>query len=237
MRIVVQMAMRVEAEPVVERLGLSPAEGFGASLPFVAYEGAVGGVMVALALPGVCDRYGVDNIGSQPATLLAHLAIERWGPEMVVNAGTAGGFASHGAAIGDVYLTERCVVFHDRRIAIEGFDAYGVGSYACVDATTMARELGCKTGVVSSGDALDLPECDLAMMRASGARVKEMEAAAVAWVCSMHGVAFLGVKAITDLVDTVHPSEAQFIANLRLASERAAEAVVGVVKRLAAELE
>ena len=232
MRIVVQMAMRVEAAPVVERLGLAPAPGFGEPLPFLAYEGEVGDVRVGLALAGVDDRFGVDNIGSQPATLLAHLAIERWGPSVVVNAGTAGGFEAHGAAVGDVYLSEGRVVYHDRRIAIAGFDSYGVGSYPCLEATGLARALGYKTGVVSSGDALDLPACDLEMMRASGARVKEMEAAAVAWVCSMHGVGFLGVKAITDLVDGSHPSEAQFMANLRLASERVADAVANVVGRL-----
>jgi len=231
MSIVIQMAMRAEAAPVIERLGLDPCQGLG--LGFDAYEGEVETEHVALALAGVDERFGVDRIGTQPATLLAHLAIERWQPRLVLNAGTAGAFATHGASVGDVYLSRPPVVFHDRRIAIPGFDAYGVGSYACADPTTLARELGLETGVVTTGNALDLLETDLEMMRASGARVKEMEAAAIAWVCGLHDVDLIALKAITDLVDTEHPTEEAFLANLALASARLAEAVERVVRHLA----
>ena len=49
--------------------------------------------------------------------------------------------------------------------------------------------LGCRVGVVTTGDSLDESPEDAARILASGAEVKEMEAAAVAWVAHLHGVA------------------------------------------------
>lgn len=229
--IVIQMAMRAEAAPVIERLGLEAA-GAWPGMHFEAHEGRVEGEPVALAVAGEDPRHKVDAIGTQPSTLLAHLAIERWSPRLVVSAGTAGGFGAHGAEIGDVYLSERTVVFHDRRIDLPGFHDYGIGSYPCMDATPLAQALGMKLGVVSTGNSLDLPEADLDVMRRTGARVKEMEAAAIAWVCELHDVEFLAVKSITDLLDGEHPTGEAFLANLRLASGRLAEAIQALMPRL-----
>ena len=41
--------------------------------------------------------------------------------------------------------------------------------------------------VVSTGDSLDHTATDLEIMRSEGAQVKEMEAAAIAWVCMHYG--------------------------------------------------
>ena len=234
-RILVQMAMRVEAEVLIERLRLERVHNaFGAELPFEAHAGKVEGTDVAVVTPGVDARFGVDNIGPHAATLLAHCGIEWHRPDLVINAGTAGGFATHGAEVGDVYLGVPPVVFHDRRIPIAGFDGYGVGSYPCVDGTELARELGLKLGMVSTGSSIDMLDEDSAAMGASGSRVKEMESAAIAWVCWLRGVDLLLVKSITDLVDGHHPVEREFVANLALASERLADALELVVRRLTA---
>lgn len=45
---------------------------------------------------------------------------------MLLSAGTAGGFKRIGAVIGDCFVGTT-FVHHDRRFAIPGFDAYGVG--------------------------------------------------------------------------------------------------------------
>ena len=161
--------------------------------------------------------------------LLAHLTIEALRPDLVVSAGTAGGFKAKGAAIGDVFLSAEPVVFHDRRIGLPGFKEMGIGSYPCVDTASMAQSLGLKRGVVTSGSSLDHPEADLAVMRETGGSVKEMEAAAIAWVCMLRGAPFLGVKAITDLLDGGNATEDEFIANLERASARLTEELVRVI--------
>jgi 5'-methylthioadenosine nucleosidase len=54
---------------------------------------------------------------------------------------------------------------------------------------------------VSSGNSLNCTELDRATLDASGAHVKEMECAAIAYVAHLFKTPFLAVKAITDIVD------------------------------------
>jgi 5'-methylthioadenosine nucleosidase len=48
--------------------------------------------------------------------------------------------------------------------------------------------------------------------------VKEMEAAAVAWVAEQAGTPFFALKVVTDLVDGDRPSHEEFLENLTQAS-------------------
>ena len=82
----------------------------------------------------------------------------------------------------------------------------------------LAAACGLKLGVVSTSDSLDSTPTDLHLMRAEGAAVKEMEAAAVAWVCEQLRVPFAAIKSITDIVDGPHATRAEFEANLGTAS-------------------
>ena len=62
--------------------------------------------------------------------------------------------------------------------------------------------------------------------------VKEMEAAAVAWVGSLHEIPVGAVKAITDLVDHPAPTAEQFTANLASAAAALQERAIGLLERL-----
>lgn len=66
---------------------------------------------------GKCTIHGVDNVGTVPAAVTAYLAAQEFHPDLVISAGTAGGFQSKGAAIGDVFLATG-FANHDRRIPI-----------------------------------------------------------------------------------------------------------------------
>lgn len=225
---VIVMAMQAEADPLIEalELDLQPTPG----LPVNFFKGRDPGCV--LVTNGRDAATGVDNIGTQPATLAAWLAVERCAPDLLLNAGTAGGFAARGAEIGDVYVSGGSIRFHDRRIPLPGFREYGIGAYPVADIGHVATQLGLKTGIVSTGNSLDCPPVDLAAMQANNADVKEMEAAAIAWVASITGTPMIAVKAITDLVDLPHPPEEQFVANLATASARLADAVARLLPRL-----
>lgn len=194
-------------------------------------SGEVRGASVHLITNGRDARHGVDLIGTQAATLSTAQAIEHLGPDLVISAGTCGGFRSRGGAIGDVYLASGELRYHDRRVPLPGFHESSLGAYPCADLIGLARELGLKTGVVTTGDALDAT--DSCHKRMEGASVKEMEAAAVGWVCSLAGVPVTCLKAVTDLVDGGVPTEEEFVLNLRKAVERLAVAVERVVEHLA----
>lgn len=72
------------------------------------------------------------------ATLAAFCAINDLKPDLVINAGTAGGFRSKGATIGDPFLATG-LMHHDRRIPIPGFTEYGIGNHVALSTPNLAK--------------------------------------------------------------------------------------------------
>jgi len=231
--VAVVMAMRAEAAGVVARLGARPVDG-PVPLTFEWFEVERAGARVIIAVNGVDPRTGVDSIGTEAAALNTHEVITRFTPSVVVSAGTAGAWTRAGGRIGDLYISWPHVVHHDRRIDLDGMREYGIGSHPVWEgAPTLAEALGARLGIVTTGNSLDESDTDRAMILALGGEVKEMEAAAVAQVCALHGVDFVAVKAITDLVDDPAPTSEQFLDNLAGASARLADAVPAAIDHLA----
>ena len=171
-------------------------------------------------------------------------AICEFKPDVVISAGTAGGFRSCTANIGDVYLSVKCI-FHSRRIpsgAIH-YEEYGFGHFRSPPLAGLAFECCLKMGVVSTSDSLDASPRDLELLRGEGAAVKEMEAAAIAWVCEQLHVPFFALKSITDIVDgsecveegdeeSAGNTQDQFYRNLAKASANLQEKLVQVLRCL-----
>jgi len=214
--VVIVMAMAEEARALIDALSFEPLPSVFAPLPMQAYEARLKRLKLHLVLNGKDPRYGAQNIGTQPATLAAHVAIQTYRPDLLINAGTAGGFASRGAEIGTVYLSAG-FKYHDRRIPLPGYDAYGIGNYPALEAPALARALSLPTGIISTGNSLELIERDYEMLERNDAVAKEMEAAAIAWVAGLHGVPFLALKSVTNLLDHAGASESQFLQNLDVA--------------------
>ena len=170
-----------------------------------------------MALNGKCPRFHVDNVGTTPAALATYLTVTTLKPDLVITAGTAGGFQRQGGVIGDVYLASG-ICHHDRRIPLPGFDNYGFGSHCAAKSINLAKHLECKVGVCTTSNSLDHTEKDDEVMIANDASIKEMEAAAVAWVCEQVKVPMIAVKVITDIVDAGKPSHEQFLDNLATAA-------------------
>jgi nucleoside phosphorylase len=230
-RVLIVVAMRAEADPVGRALGLD-----GPSVPLHPNFPATLTIdrtrSIGMALVGADARFDVDSIGTQPAVTTTLHAIDRFDPDLVISAGAAGGFESRGGQIGQLILADRCV-YHDRRIAIPGWDAYGVGDYPVVDLGLPLDEIDIELGTVSTGNALDAPVEDIEAMAASHARAKDMEAAAVGWVCERMNVPFTALKAITDLVDHHEETAEQFDRNLAVAIDRLAATLAAVVDAVA----
>jgi nucleoside phosphorylase len=128
-----------------------------------------------------------------------------------------------------VYVSRDRFVYHDRRIDLPGFREYGLGEFPAVDASRLAHELDLEQGIVTTSNSLDENDDDRRLIAASGACVKDMEAAAVADVGRLLGVPVMAVKAITDLVDSHVATGEQFLANLELAIARLRDALVRVI--------
>ena len=215
------MAMEAEAAPVRSALGLvAESEQLHPNFSAEIWESS----RVCLAINGLDQRYGVASIATQPAAVTTLLAIEKVKPSLVISAGTAGGFAKRSGYIGEVCVADSCF-FHDRRIQLEEFTAYGYGNYPVADMEAIASSLGFRLGAVSSGNSLDAPDTDLASMNSYETVAKDMEAAAVAWVCEQFNVPFTALKVLTDLVDSDESTAEQFIGNFETATKRLGEAM------------
>jgi nucleoside phosphorylase len=230
--ILIQVAMASEAQPIAAALALKPAGKLDPHLPALLFEGAHGPTKLILVTHGHDARFNVDAIGTQPAAVTAFAACQRFSPRLILNAGTAGGFAKHGAEIGDIYLSEGPIVYHHRRIPLGDFEPYGHGSYPSLNAAPIATKLNLKLGRLTTGDSLDLCDADAKCIDSSDASVKDMEAAAIASVAELFQIPFLGVKSITDLVDGEHPTADQFTQNLDHAVSRLASAIPKIIAEL-----
>lgn len=227
------VAMGSEAAPIIEALTLDHQKSiYPETVPFETYTGLHAGRQISLTVSGRDDVHGIDNVGTQAAALMTWLAIEHFKPELIINAGTAGGMADKGCEVGDVYLSETPFCFHDRRIPIPRFREYGLGSYPSMDTTDLASSLGFKRGRISTGDSLDMTKTDLEKINANGAIIKEMEAAAIAWVCRMTQTPMFAVKVITDLIDRRVSTQKQFTENLKPAVDNLQKSIRQIVEIL-----
>ena len=100
----VVMAMETEALPIRERLGL---EGPGAKLADRLDARIWSNDLVHLVINGIDPRFEVDSIGTLPAALTTFAAINYVQAEIVISAGTCGGFIQRGGSIGEVIVADQ----------------------------------------------------------------------------------------------------------------------------------
>lgn len=234
MKICYIVAMRAEAKPFIEHFNVELQEGFFAPLPCLCYKAEVAGLELYVVLNGA--QHDSDLVGCEAASVATLAALQKIQPDLVINSGTCGAFASNGAKIGDVFLGSG-VMFHDRRVP--GDDEWGtqaLGNYPVWEGTqALAKKLGFKLGKVTTGSSLDMQPCDEKIIRENHGELKDMEGAAVAFVCSLLHTPILFVKSVTDLCDSGAETYEEFSKNLALASENLRKANVEIIKSLAAQ--
>lgn len=227
------IAMTGEARALIQHFGLKERKGlFDSFLPLKIYQGVYKEKNLHLIINGKDDRFDIDNIGTQPATLAAYLAIHHIHPDIIINTGTAGGFKDKGLEIGDVVLAHGKAWFHDRRIPIPKFDEYGLGAFPLNNFTKIAKDLGFKTGTISTGNAFDFIEKDQEIMEKFGASIKDMEAASIAWLCYLSNTPLIILKGVTDFVGLDQEGEEQFVANFKLTINKLTKANIALVDYL-----
>ena len=237
--VLIIVAMEQETMPLVKRFDLKrcPDKTFLPGAPFVGWSGNVGDIVLRVVWCGRDPRFGgVNNVATTAAAVATYASIAAFGtPELLVSAGTAGGFNAAGAAVGDCFMSAKCI-FHARRIPSDGghaLEEYGFGHFRSPPLGALAARAGLKVGVISTSDSLDSSNIDLELMRSEGAAVKEMEAASVAWVCQTLSVPFVALKAITDIVDGAHATRDEFESNLHMASAALQQKVELVLQLIA----
>ena len=213
-RISLIFAMHAEGDPIADRLALGEPQELAAGHPARMRRGRVGRIQITVATNGLDGIHGVDRIGTEHATLVSWLLIEKSSPHLLVNAGTCGGFRSMGAGIGTTYLATGAFLFHDHVVPIEGFKELGEARIPAATFPGVAEGLGIETGIVSSGCSLEASASELEFFEREGVAAKDMEATAIASVARDRNVPFMAIKSVTDLVDHPEPSHEAFLRNL-----------------------
>jgi 5'-methylthioadenosine nucleosidase len=172
-----RLAMQAEAMPLVQTLNLTEEEEpsiFPKALPWKKYSGTHEGLTVHVVVPGKDLKLGVDSVGTVPVSMLTYASIVSLHPDLIINAGTAGGFRAKGAAIGDVFVATQ-FANHDRRIPVPVFDEYGIGTLAATPIPNLVKALELKEGKLSTGNSLDMTPQDEEIIKANDATIKDME--------------------------------------------------------------
>ena len=92
-RVLVLMAMKQEASPFLAAHDLQPSTpSWPSRLPMQAYTGRLGGADVTVVWAGHDVKYACNNVGTTSAAVSAYASILEFQPDVVISAGTAGGF-------------------------------------------------------------------------------------------------------------------------------------------------
>ncbi|KAG5547782.1 hypothetical protein RHGRI_013465 [Rhododendron griersonianum] len=228
--VVIITTMQTEAHPLVNKFqlkeDLNPV--FPMGVPWVRYFGTYKDLNINIIWPGKDTILGVDSVGTISASLVTYASSLALQPDLIINAGTAGGFKAKGASIADIFLASD-VAFHDRRIPIPVFDLYGVGLRQAFPTPNLVKTLNLKVGKLSTGDSLDTSPKDEASIVSNDATIKDMEGAAVAYVADLLKVPAIYVKAVIDIVDGDKPTGVEFLQNLLAVTAALDQAVTEVV--------
>ncbi len=220
-------AMEAEAEQLIKQLGLKKYKQINSVQIFNNEQ-----ENIFVSLNGKCKKTGVDHIGTNGAILNTYILNETIKPDLIINAGTAGGFKRKGANIGDIYLANSLAIFHDRRIPLPVFDKYGEGRYSLPDNLNIAEKLQLKKGVISTGNSLDYTSKELDFFIKEDVSLKDMEAASIAWICKEINKPFIAIKSITDIVDGEIESAVEFEKNFTMAVENLTTKLIELIELL-----
>ena len=218
MKILIFFAMKEESEKTIEHFEFKKIESINSPLPYELYHQKIHDNEIYLCNAGIDPRFKVNAVGTVPAALTVYEIATKLEIEIVINPGTAGGFKSRGGKIGDIYLATK-ILFHHRDIPMGPYEPYGHGSFDAYDFKKLDSSLNFKTGVFSSSDSLTCRDDEKVFFDKNDVVVKEMEAAAIAYVCEQIKIPYLGIKSITDIVDGDRVTSEEFLENLETASK------------------
>lgn len=225
------IAMEAETLPLIECFNLHHQQDFFSPQPCQLYSGSVNGKELYVVHNG--RQHDRDLVGCEAAAVTTMAAIERLHPDLIICSGTCGGWKRYGAEIGQVYIGNGAM-FHDRRVPGDNeWDTQGLGNYhAWSGSAALAERLSLGMGKVTTGSSFDMTAEEEQIIDENGGRLKEMEGAAVGFVCSLFDTPVLYVKGVTNLRDDEEDDTDTFQDNLRRTTEKLKsvnEKIIGIL--------
>ena len=245
--------MEAEAQPLIQQLKAVEQELFFAPLPCRLFTAPVPAAPLTIEEPTTSSQanfsilnsqfsinivtngrqHDRDLIGCEAAALTTTVAIQLLKPDLVISSGTCGGWKRKGAEVGQVYIANGAM-FHDRRVPGDNaWDTQGLGNYPVWEGSyRLAKKLQMPMGKVTTGSSFDLLPIEEQYIDANGGELKEMEGAAVAFVCSMYHIPVILVKAVTNLRDAPSDDIKDFHSHLKAVCQRLCEANIDILREI-----
>lgn len=221
-------AMEQEVAILREHLANRKSETHG---PCQIYTGQIEGHEIVLVQSGV---------GKTAAAMATTLLLDNHHPDMVLNTGSAGGFATD-LNVGDLVISNQ-VRHHDVDLTAFGFEmGQGFGFPAAFEsdpelikraeqAAQLQADIKTKVGLICSGDSFMACPDKVATARTNFPQMiaVEMEAAAIAQVCAQFKVPFVVVRALSDIAGK--ESHGSFESFLEQAARHSSQLVIDFIR-------
>ena len=198
------------------------------------------GVTATLAsLEGNSVLIARSGIGKVAAAYTTAILCTHFRPRLVINIGSAGGLREE-ESIGDIVVADCCCA-HDYDLGET--DAAAMNHKIPLDpqlvqvaeSVLQEKDYPYHKGLIVSGDQFMTKEHPLypgIQKRYPEAICVEMEASAIAYVCSLHRTPFLVLRSISDLIFR-EGNTSDFAAYLTLASKKSAEICQAMIRHVA----
>lgn len=211
------IAMTMEARPVLREMDDVAAMKFG-DIPAVI--GRLYGEKTAVVTCGV---------GKVNAAMGAQLAIDKFGADVIINLGVAGGL-NDGVKIGEIYAVSETVQFDVDLVQINGTPLGTLNEFQ-----TPYLPLTCGAGFeqkkVATADRFNDDRRDYLLLKnVFGADIRDMECAAIAQVCAHNKKTMYAYKIISDLAGNGSSTE-QYKRNIETCFKTEAERLYDVLSR------
>lgn len=183
-----------------------------------------------------------SGIGKVAAALSTAVLLEKYKPDVIINAGSAGGFSKN-LKVGDIVISSD-VVHHDVDVTAFGYKFGQVPAMPetfvadeklvelAVEGASKLTDVAFEKGLIGTGDIfIHTPEARAAIaQKFPNIMAGEMEAAAIAQVAHMFGTPFVVVRSLSDIAGD--NSGVSFEEYLPKAAKNSAELIMYMVGNL-----
>jgi len=210
----------------------------------VFYSGMISGRKIVLAISGV---------GKTNAAHAATLLIEKYAPALIINFGIGGAYPSSGLKVGDIAVAEK-EIYGDEGIIIKegfsdmrliGFPIFKIRNKKYFNAFPLDKSFtkkAVKSVKLSSnfkfGRFVTVSTCTGIIKRAlelekrHNAICENMEGAAIAHICAMHGIPMTEIRGISNIVENRDTKKW----DIKLASKNCQKVLLNLLKTLGNDL-
>ena len=173
----------------------------------------------------------ISGIGKVSSALTTQLLIDKYNPSFVINFGTCGGM-NNSVEILKYYAIEKCCQYDFDLSSLDNVPVGYIQEYDTVFFNAYTKGLDfLPKSIIASADKFTSKDRDVKIINDMGCSVCDMEAGAIAQVCTSNNLPFVAIKGISD----VHGSgvqEEQFYRNLTAVGEGFPDVILKVLSCL-----